>query len=540
MSQQGDTTRHQGQEDEWWRQLYGQPGQPAEPPAADPGDTVDDRYASALGALGAAGTQGTEAEAPPGVPSANPSQARPVGTPQVPSAAPSQAPPPVASQAQAQVPPQAAPPALSQARPQAAPAAPPQTPAQVPAQFTPAAPSEAQPPLPSQAAPPAPAQTPPAVPPQAQAATQVVRQDVPGEPPDTLRLRRDPAAPTTSGQGQANWPAPPDLPPGWAAAEPPSQEPRPVGQQMPEPEPVPEPGYVGDGPPTYEAEPTAWPAADPDHLDDLVPDTLLDGARYGALTVRTASVRGDSARYRGEPRRDSLLAARFGTGDDALLLLALASGPRAAEAAHRAAADACRWIAGAVGRSHSRLAGDIRASRRGSLKSGLHRLTDRCYGRLRARGEDLGLDPAEYSAALRCLLLPVDPACRTRLFFGAGDGGLFRIRDGEWQDLDPGPGEAAEPVGGAEPQDRIPREGIAGEPAIRFRFRASVAQPGDTLLLCSGGFAEPLRSEPALAAYLAGRWGSPEPPGLAAFLGDTQTRVKGYADDRTAVAVWDA
>jgi hypothetical protein len=289
------------------------------------------------------------------------------------------------------------------------------------------------------------------------------------------------------------------------------------------PEQLPEPVHLGDGPPTYEAEPTAWPQAAPDGLGDLVPDTVLDGARYGRLTVRTASVRGDSARYRGEPRRDALLAARFGAGDDALLLLALASGPRAAEAAHRAAGDAVHWIAGAVGRSHARLAEDIRASRRGSLKSGLHRLTDRCYGRLRARGEDLGLDPAEYSAALHCLLLPVDPDCRTRLFFGAGDGGLFRIRDGEWQDLDPGPGEAAEFEG-----------------AIRFRFRASVARPGDTLLLCSGGLAEPLRGEPGLAAHLAQRWGAPEPPGLAAFLRDAQTRVKGYADDRTAVAVWDA
>jgi hypothetical protein len=437
MSQQGDTTRHQGQEDEWWRQLYGGPADPPASAAEDPGDTVDDRYASALGALG---------EAPPQVPS----QASPQTSPQAP--------------------------------PQASPQAPPHIPAQAPFR----------------------------------------------EPPDTLHLRRDPAEPTTSGEGEVNWPAPPGLPPGWAAAEPPFQE----------PEPEPEPVHVGDRPPTYDAEPTAWPPADPENLGDLVPDTVLDGARYGSLTVRTASVRGDSARYRGEPRRDSLLAARFGTGDDALLLLAVASGPRAAEAAHRAAADACHWIAGAVGRSHVRLAEDIRASRRGSLKSGLHRLTDRCYGRLRARGADLGLDPAEYSAALRCLLLPVDPACRTRLFFGAGDGGLFRIRDGEWQDLDPAPGEgdpadAVEP----EPQDRIP--GNPGEPAIRFRFRASVARPGDTLLLCSGGLAEPLRGEPALAAHLVRRWGSAEPPGLAAFLGDAQTRVKGYADDRTAVAVWD-
>ncbi|NEC28344.1 protein phosphatase 2C domain-containing protein, partial [Streptomyces sp. SID8111] len=72
----------------------------------------------------------------------------------------------------------------------------------------------------------------------------------------------------------------------------------------PAPAPPPVRGYVGTRPPTYDAEPTALPPAEPDALDDLVPDTVLDGARYGASTLRAASVRGDSARYRGEPRRD--------------------------------------------------------------------------------------------------------------------------------------------------------------------------------------------------------------------------------------------
>ncbi|GAA4895500.1 hypothetical protein GCM10023237_12340 [Streptomyces coeruleoprunus] len=334
--------------------------------------------------------------------------------------------------------------------------------------------------------------------------------------------------------------------------------------------------YVGDGPPTYEAEPTALPLARAHELDELVHDTVLDGARYGTFTLRAASVRGDSARYRGEPRRDALLTARFGAGDEALVLVAVASGARAAEAAHLAAADACRWIGEAVGRSHARLAQDIAAGRREDLKSGLHRLTDRSYGRLRARAAELGVEPDEYTADLRCLLLTADPGCRTRVFFGVGAGGLFRLRDGAWQDLEPpapGPadvtGEAV--VGfGSPPQAPAPADGTGDgggdpvadrltmrlgvtahpsapyiedplpPPAVPFRFRASVARPGDTLLLASGGLAEPLRGEPALAKELAVRWGAEEPPGLAAFLADTLLRVKGYADDRTAAAVWEA
>ncbi|MCX4528753.1 MULTISPECIES: protein phosphatase 2C domain-containing protein [unclassified Streptomyces] len=288
----------------------------------------------------------------------------------------------------------------------------------------------------------------------------------------------------------------------------------------------PEVRHLGDRAPTYAAEPGSLPVADPADLDRLVPDTVLEGARHGTYTLRAASVRGDSARYRGEARRDFLLTARFGTGDDALVLVALAGGDRAAPGAREAAAEVCHWVAAAIGRSQERLAADIRSGRRDALRSGLQRLTDRGYGRLRAHAAELGLAEEEYTAGLRGLLLPVDPECKTRVSFGTGAGGLFRLRAGQWQDLEPG---------------RDPREPAPEDPAGGgFRFRASVARPGDTLLLCSGGLAEPMREEALLPAALGARWAEPEPPGLAAFLADTQLRLKGYADDRTAAAVWEA
>ncbi|WP_369147265.1 protein phosphatase 2C domain-containing protein [Streptomyces sp. R44] len=329
--------------------------------------------------------------------------------------------------------------------------------------------------------------------------------------------------------------------------------------------PRPRTGFVGSRPPTYEAEPTALPVARPGELAELVADTVLDGARYGTCTLRAASVRGDSARYRGEPRRDALLTARFGHDETALVLVAVAAGSRAAEGAHLAAADACQWIAEAVCRSHARLSEDIRSGRRGDLKSGLHRLTDRTYGKLRARAAERDLAPDEYTATLRCLLVPADPECRTRVFFGIGGGGLFRLRDGSWQDLEPLLPEPAAvtgaPVVGFGSPPPVPEATEEGDrftmdlgittapplieepvppPAEPFRFRASVARAGDTLLLASPGLAEPMRGEPALAHELAARWADAEPPGLAAFLADTQLRVTGYADDRTGVAVWEA
>ncbi len=431
---------------------------------------------------------------------------------------------------------------------------------------------------------PAPVPPPPAAPPAWPAAAA----DPPGRPaPPAPATEPGGTASPAAGFGEAPYPAPADRPPvpprPAAPPAPPADQPPPVppgpgieqsnpAGQTPEPpdppvaarieRPAPTPrtrGHVGTRPPTYDAEPTALPAADPDDLDDLVADTVLDGARYGACTLRAVSVRGDSARYRGEPRRDALLTARFGTGEHALLLVAMATGARATPGAHRAAAEACHWIGRAVGRSHARLVEDIRDGRRGDLKSGLHRLTDRSLGKLRASASEQGVDPGEYAASLRCLLLSADPGCRTRVFFGVGPGGLFRLREGEWQDIEPQVSEVkGEPVlgFGSPPSetpegDRLtmdlgiptppsPYEPAPEPPREPFRFRTSVARPGDTLLMCSGGLAEPLRGEPELGEYLAERWSRPDPPGLAAFLADSQVRVKGYADDRTAAAVWEA
>ncbi|MFJ9728770.1 PP2C family serine/threonine-protein phosphatase [Streptomyces sp. NPDC101209] len=482
MSQQGG--RPTGHDDDWWGQLYDDSTEDTGPtPAAD---TLDDRFASAAGAVHAgAGERGEDTD--PGAGQGVPQQrSRSTETP------------------------------------------PPEQPASSRTPTEPPFPERDGPPRAGAAAPPAPV-------PHGDGTPRSVPRDTP--PPPPVRETQAPGTPDSD---------PPSVPRTATHLDLPAFPPPPVD-------------YVGSGPPTYDAEPTALPPADPDDLDDLVADTVLDGARYGACTLRAASVRGDSARYRGEPRRDSLLTARFGTAEHALVLVAMATGARATPGAHRAAAEACHWIGRAVGRSHARLAEDIRAGRRGDLKSGLHRLTDRSLGKLRASAAEQGVDPEEYAATLRCLLLPADPECRTRVFFGVGDGGLFRLRDGDWQDIEPRVTDATgEPVVGfgslpAEtpegdrltmdlgiPTPPSPYEPAPPPPREPFRFRASIAHPGDTLLMCTGGLAEPLRGEPDLCRYLTGRWSGPTPPGLAAFLADTQVRVKGYADDRTAAAVWEA
>lgn len=527
MSQQGETPA--AHEDDWWRKLYDETAPDTGPSSA--ADSLDDRFDSASDAVGPTEDR-TEPRTDTPVP---------VPDPRVPAR-----------------------PSASGAPPTGDVRRPPQPPPAPSGRETPSGPES--PPLPQRSAAdgvPAPQRAVPAAP-QAPAGPspaplRTVACPAPWEPPAGSPQPRTFAAPKPP---EAPHEAPPEPPaaPGQSASEQPA---------APVAAPRPVVGHIGDRPPTYDAEPVALPVSGPGDLDGLVADTVLDGARYGTYTLRAASVRGDSARFRGEPRRDALLTARFGAGEGSLVLVAVAGGARAAEHAHLAADDACRWIGGAVGRSHTRLSDDIRAGRRGDLKSGLHRLTDRTYGKLRARAAELGIDANAYTVGLRCLLLSADPECRTRVFFGVGDGGLFRLRDGAWQDLeplvppagagggDPVVGFGSAPKGGAESEegpggDRLTMdlqittppspyiEGPLPPPAEPFRFRASVARPGDTLLLCSNGLAEPMRGEPALAEELAGRWSIPGAPGLAAFLADTQTRVKGYADDRTSAAVWEA
>ncbi|MEU2991496.1 protein phosphatase 2C domain-containing protein, partial [Streptomyces griseoincarnatus] len=457
MSQQGGRPggpTGPGPEDDWWGQLYDDASDDTGPaPAAD---SLDDRFASAAGAVGGDGPPTPSAPDPRDVPGP-PVLPRPRRTsPPSPKAAPPDtggAPPrawwepePSTDTPPVSVPPERPGPAdaLPATEPSDAPAAPPEPPSTRPTAPAPNPPSGPEP-SPGQASayPRGPGR--PVVPPS-------VPEVSPARHPATEPSRPDDRAAASEANPSApDAPALPGRPPpsgptaapaygDWTPAAPSDGEPAdasPASRLGPLPPPLPSRVHVGTRPPTYDAEPTALPAADPDDLDALVPDTVLDGARYGACTLRAVSVRGDSARYRGEPRRDALLTARFGSGERALVLVALATGTRTAPGVHLAAAEVCRWIAAAVGRSHERLAADIRAARRTDLKAGLHRLTDRVLGKLHAAATEQGLDPDDYAASMRCLLLSGDPECRTRVFFGVGPGGLFRLREREWQDIEP-------------------------------------------------------------------------------------------------------
>ena len=339
--------------------------------------------------------------------------------------------------------------------------------------------------------------------------------------------------PTPTGDPDSTTPADPHPASGLA----PSAGPAPAAGRTPTlaAQPIPAPDgalpQVGAQPPAYEPEPTALPAADPDLLLGIVPDTALDGARYGTMTLRAASVRGDAARHLGRGRSDRMLTVRFGEGSDALLLVVLATPPGPENPAP--ADEACRQLAAAVGRSRAELLADLRVGAQERLRYGLQRLTARAAVRLQhvptpVRGDGLG-------GALHALIAPLDPTSRLRAGFGLGPGALLLLGDDAWYDAYAGRRLVAQQPGGG----AAAAASTAPQPFDRFRFRVVAPEPGDVLLLCSDGLAQPLREEPAVSDFLADHWAHPHPPGTVDFLRQVQVRAKGYAADRTAAALWE-
>ncbi|MFE4515865.1 hypothetical protein ACFRMQ_16935 [Kitasatospora sp. NPDC056783] len=394
--------------------------------------------------------------------------------------------------------------------------------------------------------------------PEPEAVPVLLEKPEPAPEPEPVAAEGPEAVSEPEAVGEPAAPAEPETPAVAVAVTP---EPEPVHTPEPDPEPSPPTAavtdprlsirapladggaavpHVGERPPTYGPEPTAVPEADPGALRAVVPDTVLEGAQYGASVLRAASVRGDSARYRGEPRRDALLVTRFGEGADGLLLAVLGGldrtggaedGTVTPEAVAAATGEACHQLAAAIGRSRAGLAADLRDGARDRLRYGLQRLATGAAAPLRALAPGKEGDGTPSPASLHCLLVSLDPEAGYRAAFGVGPGGLYLLRSGHWIDA-----YAARLLHHPDGQPPVSDAPVPGPRP--FRFRLVPATPGDILLLCTPGLARPVADEPAVAHFLSTHWAHPHPPGTVDFLRQVQVRAKGYADDRTAVGVW--
>ncbi|MFB7472201.1 protein phosphatase 2C domain-containing protein [Kitasatospora sp. NPDC056184] len=288
--------------------------------------------------------------------------------------------------------------------------------------------------------------------------------------------------------------------------------------------------HVGRKPPTYPAEPTDIPAVSGgDLFGALLPDTVVDGGRFGPVTVRAASVRGDGHRYAAECRQDTALVVRTGE----LLLVAVADGVGSQSHSHHGSHGIVRLLTRQVAQKAETLLAFLRSGAELDFASLMSRLVATAAGDLAREAERAGLPPKSHSTTLRALLVPADPAVPFRGFVSVGDGGLLRLREDGWQNLEAP--EADE--GGALISTRTDCLPEAYE-HVRARLIADT-RPGDLLVLCTDGLALPLLKEPELQRWLGERWGR-EAPGLAEFLWQTQVRVRSYDDDRSVVCLWEA
>ncbi|MEE1828934.1 PP2C family serine/threonine-protein phosphatase [Streptomyces sp. BE20] len=332
--------------------------------------------------------------------------------------------------------------------------------------------------------------------------------------------------PATTGPDAAGQPgrdrpaAPPGVPPAPAA-----------GASGPVPVLGEEPGavhHVGRKPPAYTPEPTGIADVGADLYAGTLPDTVVDGGTFGPVTVRAASVRGDSHRYRGECRQDAVLVTRAGD----LLLLAVADGVGSQQHSQRGSNGVLRLLARQVAHKAETLLACLRIGAEADFAVLMGQMVAAVAGELAKDAGQWGLDPKSYATTLRALLVPADADVAARGFVSVGDGGLLRLREGGWtnceQDEDDGALIST-------------RTHCLPEAYEQTRVRLITdTRPGDLLVLCTDGLALPLLKEPDLQDFLADRWGGPDVPGLAEFLWQAQVRVRSYDDDRTAVCLWEA
>ncbi|WP_309243690.1 protein phosphatase 2C domain-containing protein [Streptomyces sp. CAI-85] len=297
------------------------------------------------------------------------------------------------------------------------------------------------------------------------------------------------------------------------------------------------PAHVGNRPPSYPPHPLGRPSLrDADAFAPFSPVVLLDGAQIGQLTVRAASVRGDSHNWEGSCRQDAMTVTRIGPADAEMLLLAVADGVGSALYSHVGSYQFSRLAAVYLDRDAENIHAALCARNVDELRVLATKAVAGAAAELRtgwARAAQHGPRPyadQDYATTLHVLLIPTDARIRDRVLCSVGDGGLFVLREGGWHHVDPD-------AGGDLLDTRT--EAL---PHAYSSVKATLLRtgPGEVLLLGTDGVTNPLtQKDPEFARRLADAWGGPEVPSLSDFLWQAQTRAKSYDDDRTVICVWE-
>jgi serine/threonine protein phosphatase PrpC len=293
-----------------------------------------------------------------------------------------------------------------------------------------------------------------------------------------------------------------------------------------EPHAFPEPLVIGTMP-ALRSDPRGLP--NPDQVPErVVPDSVLDGADFGGLLIRGASLRGDRHRYEATVRQDSMGMWRVGDSETAAVLVCVTDGVGSEPMSHRGAAEACTLLREAVAPDVSNL---FNASAMRRVKPIWENIAhDVCDG-LTAVADYLGVVPKALSTTLAAALVELNPPDLSRRRFvilSVGDATAFLLCDRQFIPLleDPHDATITSTATYALPTS-------IGEVGVD----TGTIAPGEMLMVCTDGMSNPMRNE-NVRAQLAEWWGRDRVPSMPEFGWQMSYRAKTYDDDRTAVCVW--
>jgi hypothetical protein len=275
------------------------------------------------------------------------------------------------------------------------------------------------------------------------------------------------------------------------------------------------------------------PQALPDVPDGL-PDSAVDGARFGRLVVRGGSVRGEASRRGGVVRKQTTSMAVLTELATPVLLTCVASGrPEAYGFGQLGAAQVCRSLRDKLAERADALElawGRAEQGNDADLAEILRGVMLALNGPLTLLARERGRDRAELATEVIFLLSRLgDAPKRGHLVAGVGAGSLLRLSPaGEWSTaFTAADGGRADDGGAAMLPDRP--EAVA--------HLLVWTEPGEALFLASRTSAEYLRRDVARDAVTES-WAAGPPP-LLQFLWQLGLPDQVERKDRSLVGLWE-
>lgn len=259
-----------------------------------------------------------------------------------------------------------------------------------------------------------------------------------------------------------------------------------------------------------------------------VPDTLLDGADLPSLAIRGASLRGDEHRYFGTTRQDAMGIWHVADGRTQAYLACVADGVGSEPLSQYGSALACDLARDEV---HLRLSALFAAEPGRGLSELCTDLAADLAEQLTAQANSLDVPARELSTTLVAAVVEAQPADQERrrcVVFAIGDSPAFLLRAGRFI-----------PAFADQHDTEITSTATSALPTAVGQVAAVPGElaPGDVLMICTDGLANPMRNQ-ATVDQLAAWWGGGDVPSIPEFGWQMSFRVKSYGDDRTAVCFW--